>query len=57
MIIEKKKSKVKKPKISLYVRQKKKVDPRSFTIITLYKKIMKIQKTPLGNSCVFFPST
>jgi len=50
-----KKTKAKKLKTPHYLRQKKKeVDPRSYSVITLYKTICKIQKYILNVSCVVF---
>jgi hypothetical protein len=50
-----KKTKAKKPKTPHYIRQKKEeVDPRSYSVITLYKKIWKIQKYILNVSYVVF---
>jgi hypothetical protein len=37
------KKKVNKPKISLYIRQKKKNDPKSYRVITLYKKYKNVK--------------
>jgi hypothetical protein len=47
------KNKVKKSKIPLDLRQKKKVDHKDYTIITLYKECENM-KTPSDISCVVF---
>jgi len=47
-----KKIEVRKPKMSLDLRQKK-VNPEGYAVIILYKKV-KIQKHPSNINCVIF---